>query len=158
MKGQTLHVIFLAAALLLIDLYVLNGLKGASKKWKFLHKKWFTPFYWVASALLLTILLFVVFVKVGMMFRVYLIALFFVVFLFKLCFIPFILIDDIRRLFIRLTGHTRKRTTSEHTTAPNSNAIPRSEFLMKAGLLAGAVPLAALKVTMKSGLYDYHIK
>ncbi|MDB5086368.1 MAG: metallophosphatase, partial [Mucilaginibacter sp.] len=36
-------------------------------------------------------------------------------------------------------------------------AIPRSEFLMKAGLLAGAIPLAAVKLNMKSGLYDYHV-
>lgn len=52
----------------------------------------------------------------------------------------------------------RKTTPDEEKIQPGPFAIPRSEFLMKAGLLAGTIPLAALKFNMKSGLYDYHVK
>ncbi|WP_295801853.1 metallophosphoesterase [Mucilaginibacter sp.] len=168
MNGLHLQVFLLVAALLLIDLYVLSGLKGASKKWKFLRKKRFPLYYWMFSIFLIADLFFVVYVKMGVMGRVGLITFFFLVFLFKISFVPFIAIDDLRRLFISIKKriamrkgvlHTPSETTSLQTAPPkNIPDIPRSEFLMKAGLLAGLVPLAALKLNMKSGLYDYHIK
>ncbi|MDB4922314.1 metallophosphoesterase [Mucilaginibacter sp.] len=168
MKGQALHIIFLVAALLLIDLYVLSGLRGVSKKWLFLKKRPFHIWYWIASVLLITGLIFVVFVKMGLVIRLAFVMLFFVVFLFKISYIPFLLIDDVRRLILAIKNRIFRRGVSHtplshtpqsdisisHTPLP---AIPRSEFLMKAGLLAGAIPLAALKLNMKSGLYDYHV-
>jgi len=171
MNGIHLQVFLLVAALLLIDLYVLSGLKGVSKKWKFLQKKRFPLYYWMFSIFLIADLFFVVYVKMGVMGRVGLITFFFLVFLFKISFVPFIAIDDLRRLFISIKKRIVTRRGVLHTpmimpgqtatsTAPPKNIpdIPRSEFLMKAGLLAGVVPLAALKLNMKSGLYDYHIK
>jgi predicted MPP superfamily phosphohydrolase len=168
MKGQALHIIFLVAALLLIDLYVLSGLRGVSKKWLFLKKRPFHIWYWIASVLLTTGLIFVVFVKMGLVIRLAFVMLFFVVFLFKISYIPFLLIDDVRRLILAIKNRVSRRGVS-HTRlspAPQSEisishtplpAIPRSEFLMKAGLLAGAIPLAAVKLNMKSGLYDYQV-
>jgi predicted MPP superfamily phosphohydrolase len=115
----------------------------------------------------------------GVMGRVFLITFFFLVFLFKISYLPVLVIDDIRRFIIYIKNRFNRRGVS-HTPSPadnsaanhndkgvfntptqdnppNPNAIPRSEFLMKAGLLAGAIPLAAIKVTMKSGCYDYHV-
>lgn len=158
MKGQAVHIIFLAIALLLIDLYVLSGLSGISKKWKFLHSKRFRFWYWVASVLMITVLILVVFVKVGMMIRLGFVVAFFVTFMFKVCYLPFILADDIRRLIVSLSKRNKRPEPFTQTNAPKMAAIPRSEFLMKAGILAGALPLAAVKLTMKSGLYDYHIR
>jgi predicted MPP superfamily phosphohydrolase len=158
MKGQTLHIIFLVAALLLIDLYVLNGLKGVSKKWLFLQKRSFQVWYLIFSVFFLIGLTVVVFVKMPLDIRLAFIMLFFVIFLFKLCYIPFLLIDDLRRLIIFFKNRFKKHHQPEQQlTAPTANTIPRSEFLMKAGLLAGAIPLAAIKLNMKSGLYDYHV-
>ena len=167
MKGQTLHIIFFAAALLLIDLYVLGGIKGVSKKWLFLQKRSFTIWYWIVSVLLITGLIFVVFVKMGLVIRLAFVMLFFVIILFKISFIPFLLIDDIRRLILFIKNRISRRGVLHRPLlpAPPSDpslsrtslpTIPRSEFLMKAGLLAGAIPLAAVKLNMKSGLYDYH--
>lgn len=167
MNGLHLQVFLLVVALLLIDLYVLSGLKGVSKKWKFLRKKRFPLYYWLFSIFLIADLFFVVYVKMGVMGRVGLITFFFLVFLFKISFVPFIAIDDLRRLFIsikkriatrRSVSHTPGQTDNTPTPSKNIPDIPRSEFLMKAGLLAGVIPLAAIKVTMKSGCYDYHIK
>ena len=169
MNGLNLQVFLLVITLLLIDLYVLSGLKGVSKKWGFLHKKRFPLYYWMFSIFLIADLFFVVYVKMGVMGRVALITFFFLMFLFKISFVPFIAIDDLRRLFISLknrirrgVSHTPANTSGQTDATPvppkNIPDIPRSEFLMKAGLLAGAVPLVALKLNMKSGLYDYHIK
>jgi len=159
MKGQTLHIIFLVAALLLIDLYILSGLRSVSKKWLFLQKRSFMIWYGIVSVLLVTGLIFVVFVKMGLVIRLAFVMLFFVIFLFKISFIPFLLIDDIRRLILAIKNRVSRRGGSHPPLSPHTPlpAIPRSEFLMKAGLLAGAIPLAAVKLNMKSGLYDYHV-
>jgi predicted MPP superfamily phosphohydrolase len=163
MKGQALHIILIVPILLLIDLYVLNGLLGASKKWLFLQKKWFLIFYLVSSVLLIAGLLLVIYVKIGMMVRLAFVVLFFLVFTFKVCFVPFILVDDVRRLIIYVKNRFKKPSLAKNSASNKgvSNmplpAIPRSEFLMKAGLLAGAIPLAGIKLTMRNGLYDYQV-
>ncbi|MDO3640508.1 metallophosphoesterase [Mucilaginibacter sp. L3T2-6] len=175
MTAYSLRIIFLVIALLLIDLYVLNGLKGI-KKWKFTQTRKFVRLYWLFSAFLLADLFFVVFVKMGVMGRILLITFFFLIFLFKITYLPVLVIDDVRRIIIyiknrfdskgvlntpppadRLPDDKGAPDTTLHDSSPNHNTIPRSEFLMKAGLLAGAIPLAAIKVTMKSGCYDYHV-
>ena len=47
-----------------------------------------------------------------------------------------------REFFIKRWFKKKKKTTSIITDTP---VIPRSEFLMKAGLIAGAVPLVTFK-------------
>ena len=168
MKGQALHIALIVPVLLFIDLYVFNGLISASKKKLFLKKKWFRNFYWIFSILLLSGAIAVIYIKVGMMGRLAFIVLFFLVLIFKVCFVPFILVDDIHRLIIAAKNRIKKQTDGRgvsHTPAVENGihetkstpSIPRSEFLMKAGLLAGSIPLAALKLNMRSGLYDYHV-
>ncbi len=145
------------AVIFIIDLYVLNGLKGLSIKWKLLGKKFFRLFYLAASVVLTVGLLIVIHVKLGLMVRIFYIIGFFVLLIFKVCFAVILLIDDLRRLLI-YTTRKLKKPSPVTTPAEAGSDIPRSEFLLKAGLLAGAVPLAALKLSMKSGLYDYHVK
>ncbi len=74
----------------------------------------------------------------------------------KVLFLPFILIDDLRRLVLWLNKKSKKQTSKPHQPGPYD--IPRSEFLMKAGLLAGAIPLAGLTYGTISGVYDYRVK
>jgi predicted MPP superfamily phosphohydrolase len=157
MKGQTLNLISLVIVLSLVDLYVLSGVRSLSKKWRFLNNEWFPKAYWSFSAIMLTGILMVIYIKVGLVVRLTFIMLFFLVILFKLSYIVFILIDDLRRFGIYILKRLKRRAPEPlaHTTAP---AIPRSEFLMKAGLLAGVVPLAAIKLNMAHGKYDYHVK
>jgi predicted MPP superfamily phosphohydrolase len=157
MKGQTLNLILLVIVLLLIDRYVLSGIRSLSKKWRFLNKKWFSAAYWVFSITMLTGMLMVIYIKVGLVVRLSFTIGFFLVALFKLSFAVFILLDDFRRLCIYLVKRFKKPAPQpvSETTAP---AIPRSEFLMKAGLLAGVVPLAGIKLNMAHGKYDYHVK
>jgi predicted MPP superfamily phosphohydrolase len=161
MLGNLLNIIPLAAILLAIDYYILKGIQAAFVKWKFTYNKWFLGFYWAQAISLVTILMLAVYASltfsVGI--RGAFLFIFFVIFIFKLFYVLFILIDDIRRLIVY---YRRKRfVTTDETAAlekQSFNAIPRSEFLMKAGLLAGALPLAGIKYSMSKGLYDYQIK
>ncbi|MDP9049061.1 MAG: metallophosphoesterase, partial [Bacteroidota bacterium] len=154
---HNLKLILFIASLLLVDWYVLSGLRGLPKKRRFFHKESFTRSYWIFTISLLTCILLVIYIKVGFGVRMGLLILFFTVYLCKVSFALFILIDDLRRGALFLVRKKKPLPgTQEAKTAPS--AIPRSAFLMQAGLLAGAVPLAAIGLNMKGGLYDYHVK
>jgi len=155
---QNPNLALLVPVLLLVDFYVFNGIRGISKKWRFLAKKPFVITYWAASVLIIAGMLFVIYSKAEFGIRFVFLLLFFVVLLFKVSFIPFILIDDLRRLGIYFINRFKKVAPEKQEAPAALNTIPRSEFLVKAGLLAGVIPLAALKLNMKSGLYDYHVK
>jgi len=155
-NGQCSFLILFVPLLLLIDFYVLSGFRGI--KWQFLHKKWFTIIYWIFSILVIVGMLFVTYSKAGFGIRFMLLVLFFLVLLCKISFIPFLFTDDLRRLALCFINRHKKPQTEKQTSSTVYNSIPRSEFLMKAGILAGGVPLAALGVIMKRGLYDYQVK
>jgi predicted MPP superfamily phosphohydrolase len=159
MEGLNPNLAAFIIFLLLTDLYVLNGIHGLPGKWRFLHKRPFIIIYWIFSALLLVGFLLLIYIKkLEFMVRLDYLIFFFLVYLFKLSSVPFILIDDLRRLRLHIKNRVKKSIPRQQIAAPEPKAIPRSEFLMKAGLLAGAIPLAALKFNMKSGLYDYQVK
>jgi predicted MPP superfamily phosphohydrolase len=81
---------------------------------------------------------------------------FFLMAICKLMFLPFILADDIRRLITWYKKKTKKEEQPAHQPGPND--IPRSEFLMKVGLLAGSIPLGGIVYGAISGVYDYQVK
>ncbi len=157
MREQALNITLIVTILLLIDLYVLHGIRGAFKKWKLPHSGDFTFFYWFISILLITGLLLAVYINLGVGIRAATLMAFFLIFLGKISFLPFLMIDDLRRMLV-LRRNRLKRKSEDISIPPQEHAIPRSEFLMKAGLLAGAIPLAAIKISMPKGLYDYHVK
>lgn len=158
MTKEALNILLIVSALLLVDLYVLHGLRGAFPKWKFLHKREFNFFYWAANAILIGGLLIGAYLPlVGLGVRAAGLLGFSLIFIGKLAFLPFLFADDIRRL--RIWRKNRfKNLSADSPTVPIPDAIPRSEFLLKAGLLVGVVPLAAIKIEMPKGLYDYHVR
>jgi len=158
MKGISPDLLLFIFIVLLIDLYVFAGLRGLANKWRFLKKKWFTVTWVAVTVSLLAGLLLVVYARVDLELRLIIILAFFGILLFKFCFAIFLLIDDIRRLILYISRRSNKPSAPQSAAAPGENAIPRSQFLLKAGLLAGAIPLAAFRLDMHKGLYDYHIK
>ena len=157
MTEQTLDIILIIAILLLIDLYVLHGIRGAFKKWKLPHSGDFTFFYWLISVFLIAGLLISIYTNLGLGLRAAFLLAFSLISIGKISFLPFLLLDDLRRMLI-LRRDRLNRKAAAISIPPKEHAIPRSEFLMKAGLLAGAVPLAAIKINMSKGLYDYHVR
>ena len=164
MQGPVISVL-LIVVLLGIDYYILRGLQTAVKKTKFISKQWFKVFYWGSSVFLILALFTSIYVKLGGVgVRGALLFLFFILFIFKIFYVLFILVDDARRFAIYLISKHNKSTPSANMSGEVKQetvafgSIPRSEFLMKAGLLAGAIPLYAIKHTMSKGLYDYQLE
>jgi uncharacterized protein len=153
MKGQGFTVALIATILLLADAYFIGGIRAGLKKWKYFRGDNFLRLYWATSVLLLAGAIISIYVKIPVGARAAIFLLFFVLLIVKATFLPFMLADDIRRLILFIK---RRKKTSQEISSPN--AIPRSAFLMKAGLLAGAIPLASLGFGMVSGAYDYRIR
>jgi len=146
-------VIFVALVLLAIDAYLWHGLQAALAGKAIIRKKGFLIAYWFFCVGMATGLLLCIYVNLGVGFRAAFLMVFFITQLAKLCFLPFMLIDDLRRLFIRLS----RKKSAVKTEDIN---ISRSEFLMKAGVMATAFPIVSLAagVVTKIGLFDYRIR
>ena len=156
MQANALYFILVPFVLIIIDYYILRGLQTAFIKRKFTRKKWFLGFYWFSSLFLITILLLSIYINLPVGVRGASLLLFFVTFIFKIFYVLFIAVDDLRRFIIYLIY---KNKISPNPDKDNGfKSIPRSEFLMKAGILAGAVPLYLIKHNMSKGLYDYRIQ
>lgn len=153
MQGNTLYIVLIPLILLALDYYILRGLYTA---FKFTRKKWLLGLYWFGAIFIVTVLLLGVYSKMSVGARGAFLFLFFITFIFKLFYALFIVVDDLRRF---ITYRIRKNKSTDTAPAPESfRSIPRSEFLMKAGILAGAVPLYLLKHNMSKGIYDYRIQ
>ncbi|GAB3920586.1 metallophosphoesterase [Mucilaginibacter myungsuensis] len=157
--------LLVGAVLLLIDAYLFHGLKAAFVKRKFVHSKLFPIIYWTFSIGIQVALLCCIYVKLGVGIRAMFMVLYFITQTSKLCFLPFLVIDDIRRLIIR--ARTKKEpqpvvetTTSEPAKPLEQTPISRSSFLMQAGIMATAVPIVGMGAGLmnKLGCFDYRIK
>jgi hypothetical protein len=168
---KALSILFWIMIELLVDRYVLQGIRGAFQKWRLLQSKAFAIFYWASSFLTVAALLTGAYITIaGTGVRAACLLITFILLICKFTFILFIFADDIRRKVVlkkkNAAANTPILTTTTApasliqtapATATNIDAIPRSEFLLKAGLLAAAVPLAAIKTAMPKGSYDYHV-
>ncbi|HEX8019495.1 metallophosphoesterase [Mucilaginibacter sp.] len=166
---KALSILFWIIIELLVDRYVLQGIRGAFKKWRLLQSKAFAIFYWASSFLTVAALLTGAYITIaGTGVRAACLLIAFILLICKFTFILFIFADDIRRKVVLkkknavantpiLTTTTAPASLNQTAPATNIDAIPRSEFLLKAGLLAAAVPLAAIKTAMPKGSYDYHV-
>lgn len=144
--------------LLLADFYIIDGIRGALKKFSFRFVKRFTVIFWSISLLLIAGVFLAVYFDIGVGPRAAILLVFFVLLVVKIFLLPFILVDDVRRIFLWIA---RKNKTSEpefSASQPKPEHIPRSEFLMKAGLITASLPLASLSYGIISGAYDYRIR
>lgn len=157
MTGPTTTLIIVSIVLLVIDHYIFTGLKSALKG-RFLHVKAFPYIYWGISAALIAGIFLSIFFKLGVGTRSAFLLGFFLIFVCKIILLPFLFIDDIRRGITWFKRKNKSTQANQSITGPKQDAIPRSEFLVKAGLLAGALPLAALAYSTVKGVYDYHVR
>jgi predicted MPP superfamily phosphohydrolase len=155
---QVITIILISVALLVADIYIISGIRGASKKWKFPFKKSFTRWYWGVSIFLLVGMFLSIYVKMSIGIKGAVLMIFFIVLAAKVLFLPFIFVDDIRRFFLFKARKNKTPESEFPASHPAPDHIPRSEFLMKAGLLAGSLPLVSLGYGIVSGAYDYRVK
>lgn len=157
MIKEAFTIVLIGCAVLAADTYLIKGLRAALRKWKFSQKKAFSILYWSLSIFITGGLFVSMFARTGLAVRSAYLLVFFLFVLTKALFLPFMAIDDIRRWIKRKKQNQPKTEAIEK--APSPNAIPRSEFLMKAGLLAASVPVGGMIYGMISGAaYDYHVK
>lgn len=148
-------ILLLAAAALLFALsrYAFSAVQTLTRAWPLRRRRWAHAAYWTLSAVPL-VLLGIAAAQRGaspglrVLAAVWLLADFFGKLLISLA----MLADDLRRLLIRL------RRALRPAPRPAAGGITRSEFLAKAGLLAGAAPALLIGDGVLRGAHNYQIR
>ncbi|MGB4773889.1 MAG: metallophosphoesterase [Daejeonella sp.] len=159
MGNRILGLIIIGVLLIIIDIYIYRAIRSVRPKWT--NKKYlsFTYIWWGYTVLLLLGVFISIFLNIKFMLRSVILVLFFVTFVSKIFILPFLFVDDLRRAFIwikrKLFPEKEKLYLEESN---NTQTIPRSEFLIKAGTLVAAIPLASLTYGIVSGAYDYRVR
>ncbi len=153
--------LFMVAFILLIDIYSWQAVKTLFKKREAPFLKRLRIFYFILTAvfvLLMSSQFFVPFLEVNKMYRIYVSAFVFIIYISKLVLCIFLLVDDIQRLVrwivrkISSITHTNKEETNEEQTK-----ISRAKFISQAGVITAAVPFVMLTKGIFKGAYDYRI-
>lgn len=84
--------------------------------------------------------------------REWLVGIFATIYLSKITALGVLLLDDLRRLVLRI-----RKKLQPATTESSGTPIPRSEFLNKTAIIAASVPLTALTMGIISGAHDYRV-
>jgi hypothetical protein len=157
MWRQFVPFLFNGFLFLLVDGYLYKALRRLPA----LHKRHlaFRVIWWSLSAFALISLFLIMYGNLNKFSETVFSAVPLVFLITKLTLIPFLVIDDIKRLISWLTASiSKKPERKEKHFEPASAKMPRSTFLVQAGLVAAAVPLSALTKGIITGAYDYQIK
>ncbi|RZL10931.1 MAG: metallophosphoesterase [Pedobacter sp.] len=154
---------FLIAACVLIlafDIYCFKALIGVFRKWSEAKKRRFTIMYWGYTILLIIGVFCSIYLPLYLAIRAIILVAFFLTVVCKIFMLPFLVVDDIRRGGIKLWRYARKNKTlaTADNSKKQSDPISRSSFIIKAGLVAAAIPLSSLSWGIVSGAYDYKVK
>ncbi|MBB5648202.1 metallophosphoesterase [Pedobacter cryoconitis] len=176
---------FLIAGCLLIiafDFYFVKAILSAFKNWSDKAKIRFTRIYWAITMILIIGVFAGIFLNLFLSLRAIILVVFFLTTACKIVMLPFLLVDDLRRFSIAMfrrikrpennnaavsgslkdqdnaTGLSRKISTTNKTGLAIEQPISRSSFIVKAGLVAAAIPLTSLSWGIVSGAYDYQVR
>jgi predicted MPP superfamily phosphohydrolase len=160
--GRLSLIIFLSVFLLIFDYYCYRAILSVFKKWQPRTKLLFSILWWSYTFGLVVGVFAGIYLNLYLTLRAVILVAFFLTVGSKAVMLPFLLIDDLRRAFIKLTKISRKRKQkavqqTTHTES-TSETISRSAFIVKAGIITAAIPLASLSWGIVSGAYDYRIK
>lgn len=153
--GRLPFIIAASILILAFDIYCFKAIISVFKKWKPATKKIFIILYWSYSILLIIGVFAGIYLNLFLTLRAMILVAFFLTVACKVAMLPFLVLDDIRRLYIKLT---RKKEVTSNAPVAETDQISRSEFLVKAGLVAAAVPLTSLSWGIISGAYDYQVR
>ena len=153
--GRIAVLIPLCLLLIAFDFYFYQAVLSVFKNWKPRTRKIFGIAWWTYSLLLIAGVFAGIFLNLFLTLRAIILVAFFLTCGSKFVMLPFLLIDDLRRFVIKI--FRRKEQPAVREALPG-DAIPRSEFLVKAGLVAAAIPLTSLSWGIISGAYDYQVR
>jgi predicted MPP superfamily phosphohydrolase len=158
--GRLPVLIILSIFIIAFDFYCYTAITGVFKSWKPGTKRLFAIAWWSYSILLLIGVFVSIFITIPSAYlgiRSVILVAFFLTLACKIVFLPFLVIDDIRRLYLKIKRTFQKKEDSVKTDVSNAEPITRSSFLMKAGLITAAVPLTSLTWGIATGAYDYQV-
>jgi predicted MPP superfamily phosphohydrolase len=155
MASRIFGLIIISILLILIDIYIYRAIRSVSWKWKGQKHLLFAYIWWGYTFLLIAGVFVSIFFNIKFLLRSIILVVFFVTFVSKIFILPFLIADDLRRIAIWIK---RKFNRKEENTVNQENSILRSEFLIKAGTLVAAIPLASLSYGVVSSAYDYRVK
>lgn len=151
--GRIIPLLIIGVLLLLIDFYSYKAIVPIYPSWSKTRKKVFQIIWWGYTTVLLIGVFATNLLNLSLGIKTIFLVAFFITFVSKIFFMPFLFIDDIRRLFIIITN----KISGNKEIIKSENSIPRSEFLVKAGLVVAAIPFASLTYGITCS-YDYRIK
>ncbi|KAA9340893.1 metallophosphoesterase [Adhaeribacter soli] len=156
MSSKFFYLLVVSALLFLIDFYVFQAVRLACQNFSAGVQRGIFSFYW-----LLYVVTAITFILASLTrgtpptpFKTYLASCLLIFFSFKLVVVVFLLLDDVSRLVRFIAA----KITAEPAADSEGIKIPRSEFLSKLGLLAGAIPFTALIYGMVKGAFQYQVK
>jgi len=158
--NRVLTILLFVAALVLIDWYVFHAVRqwyaaapGTFRKTVLLLLGGLSVGA-IASVLLLLL------VPTGQtpIVRNFLLVVFFTNVLVKVFMAIFLLLDDLVRLGKWVVSQLTSQKPLPSTLPGSQPIIPRSEFLVKTALVAGAIPLVSIGYGILSGAHDYRIR
>ncbi|MGE6218820.1 metallophosphoesterase [Nubsella zeaxanthinifaciens] len=156
--GRTIFLTILCLVVILLDIYCYYAITAVFKKWKPTTKIIFKRAWWIINIGLIVGVFFAIYLNLFLTARAIILVAFFLLTASKIVMLPFLLIDDLRRLVIKIFKKNVNKTSEETTASLPGEPISRSSFLVKAGLIAGAVPLSSLSWGIISGAYDYQVR
>ncbi len=152
--GRIITIIIIGLLVIVFDLYIAKAITSIYPKWKNNRKFGFKFIWWGYTAVLLTGVCFSMLTNIPLGIRTVFLVAFFITFVTKLCMVLILAIDDIRRFLLLI----KQKVKPNPNTTTQENTIPRSEFLVKAGIAVAAVPFASLSWGIVSGAYDYRVR
>lgn len=159
MGNRILGLIMVSILLIIIDIYIYRAVRSISWKWKNNKYLSFTYIWWGYTFLLIIGVFISIFFNIKFLLRSIILVVFFLTFVSKIFILPFLITDDLRRSFIWIKRKLKsKPRDGKSLDSFKQEAIPRSEFIIKAGTLIAALPLASLTYGVVSSAYDYRIK
>jgi predicted MPP superfamily phosphohydrolase len=167
MQDHKLRVaIIMVLFILLTDAYAWQGIKTLFRNRNKSVSKLFTISYWSVTAILLLSYLAIFLFKpleTNTHYRVYVSASIFILYLSKFLLCIFMLVDDIRRVFLwakqkYINPAPAKQTPPHHEDIEQNNTkLTRSQFIATTGTIAASLPLVMLTKGVFKGAYDYRI-
>ena len=147
-----------ALILLIIDYYVFQGIKAASQSFAPTTRNLINYIYWGITVLTMVSLFAYHFVNpfwLGKNIRTAIMVGIFTNYVSKIVMVFFLFIDEIWRL---IQWVIQQFKGPEPATEVAENAIPRSEFLAKTGVILGTAPIVAISWGIISGAHDYRVR
>lgn len=159
MGNRIVGLIIISIVLIIIDFYIFKAILSVKSGWTNTQRNRFSWIWWTYSVLLIIGVFCGIYFNIQLSLRSVILVAFFLTYISKFFFVSFILLDDIRRGFVWIKRASQSKPPTPPNGQPDSTiAIPRSEFLIKAGIAIAAVPLVTLGYGIASGAYDYRVK